>query len=1096
MKGQVSHDHTYRIIARTPEACRQAAIAENQKAGYVKFPAFGFRTVKHSSSADRNTCFMYTPNLGKFVSGSIHGESNDHHLTGCIKPGQRLKTGCVDTPANPLVPATVDVVAGFPSVANNNVAAGKSRTPEDCRQESIAGNGKYVGWGFRNSENNAKYTNTCFLLKRMPVFEGDSSDVLRVAGCNNPNERVSLGCETPGKYVYGVHPDKPRKAAYVSGDGKFGYGDARGAVMDGTSTMRISGDLSTAECNIGALGGSYALMPDVYPGLDGYVTARPAVQGCGRVSVANAEIVKGNVVQISVSRDMLWGVDATGNVYHCSQPCVGDWRSSGFEDASSVSVGTKSVHVVKSRGVNGGDVYRRKTPFDADDQWVKVAGGINYVSEGRTWVYLINWKNDIYVCKVGGCSDARGWRKIRGVLVQAETRGEDVWGVARSGNLYRSEAGSSAHARVETPEPLAYVTLDEHNVFGWSISGKLFACKLPCVDVEWMQPPGFGDLKPTMLPLVGGPSPSMPSDLKLDYPEDTSALPSPDIDVVPGYKSGMSLERAFYYVSRTPEACRRTAQAENEKAGFVKYPAFLFRTVRHNTAKLQNTCSLYTSYIGPFAGYERDIAHVTGCVRPGLRVATGCAEPTPSFSVGDGNLWSVGGAAAADGHHKRITRTAFSALSFTGKDVSVARVVRFDTWVVPRFVPGNPLSEDEMSALGTFAFDRGVVCGDLMRPDGVKPIPSGCYTHETKMRLVGTVDKTWRVVVVVVLRTGAKLVLETLPDSWDPEKFGIGDEEGSTPKPTAEDFFAAVHTLHTTEEGEVEAHRYGVEGGEAAKKVLYRNALKREDGAFISGPKWGFTDAVHIDAEMQEVTVNAANRDFKHSTWEDGTSYFGETFQERYNVRDPSDPIPILTMVAMLVPPSGQMLTDKEKSWLEEALGGGVDLDVDAEVCYDSINDDAVPSLTNDVKVANSRSQRLLSSCDYKRLNGRSNMLLLMAVLSNGKKVAAVTSTGFKPMVGGATVKKDGRAQLFEMTERLVFSTKDDQWGQGLVIQPDTEVKYPAVGFGSPKEADLAFSPDLMGGRCVIGKNYRRTCEGNKKDTSCTWTKCTKWAFR
>lgn len=91
---------------QTPEMCRQKALNSGGK-----YAAWGHRNETHPQMP--NTCFMYTAPFG----GTFKGNTNDRvHLTGCLRPGERVEWGCKSTPP---VQDRLDVKSGV-NVLNHN----------------------------------------------------------------------------------------------------------------------------------------------------------------------------------------------------------------------------------------------------------------------------------------------------------------------------------------------------------------------------------------------------------------------------------------------------------------------------------------------------------------------------------------------------------------------------------------------------------------------------------------------------------------------------------------------------------------------------------------------------------------------------------------------------------------------------------------------------------------------------------------------------------------------------------------------------------------------------------------------------------------
>jgi hypothetical protein len=83
---QGGHDNPEHLPqGQTEESCRQLAAAQPDK--YV---AWGLRTNAHPDPRWRNTCFFYKQNeFGRFA-----GNGDAAHITGCLRPGETVRSGC------------------------------------------------------------------------------------------------------------------------------------------------------------------------------------------------------------------------------------------------------------------------------------------------------------------------------------------------------------------------------------------------------------------------------------------------------------------------------------------------------------------------------------------------------------------------------------------------------------------------------------------------------------------------------------------------------------------------------------------------------------------------------------------------------------------------------------------------------------------------------------------------------------------------------------------------------------------------------------------------------------------------------------------
>jgi hypothetical protein len=73
--------------------------------------------------------------------------------------------------------------------------------------------------------------------------------------------------------------------------------------------------------------------------------------------------------------------------------------------------------------------------------------------------------------------------------------------------------------------------------------------------------------------------------------------------------------------NQTEESCRQLALKDS------KYVAWGYRTDKHDDPNWRNTCFLYPQGFQPFNGNPSDVAHITGCLRPGEKVSLGCKVP-------------------------------------------------------------------------------------------------------------------------------------------------------------------------------------------------------------------------------------------------------------------------------------------------------------------------------------------------------------------------------------------------------------------------------------------------------------------------------------
>lgn len=89
--ARIPHDNPPDNTNQTPEMCRQKAL----KSG-GKYVAWGHRNEMHPDSSYKNTCYLYTAPFGPYK-----GDINDTvHITGCLKPNQKVEWGCETTDDN------------------------------------------------------------------------------------------------------------------------------------------------------------------------------------------------------------------------------------------------------------------------------------------------------------------------------------------------------------------------------------------------------------------------------------------------------------------------------------------------------------------------------------------------------------------------------------------------------------------------------------------------------------------------------------------------------------------------------------------------------------------------------------------------------------------------------------------------------------------------------------------------------------------------------------------------------------------------------------------------------------------------------------
>jgi hypothetical protein len=182
------------------EDCRQQALNSDGK--YV---AWGYRKQPNS------TCFLYTPDFAPYNGNP----SDDVHATGCLVPGDTVSSGCekskqysanIAAEKNAVniknLPPDINYVKGWSG--NHENPGGKVGSAEDCRQQALNSNGKYVAWGYRKHPNS-----TCFLYTPdFAPYNGNLVDDVHLTGCLVPGDKVSAGCEKSKLYAKSKEPQK------------------------------------------------------------------------------------------------------------------------------------------------------------------------------------------------------------------------------------------------------------------------------------------------------------------------------------------------------------------------------------------------------------------------------------------------------------------------------------------------------------------------------------------------------------------------------------------------------------------------------------------------------------------------------------------------------------------------------------------------------------------------------------------------------------------------------------------------------------------------------------------------------------------------
>lgn len=119
--------------------------------------------------------------------------------------------------------------------------------------------------------------------------------------------------------------------------------------------------------------------------------------------------------------------------------------------------------------------------------------------------------------------------------------------------------------------------------------------------------------------------------------------PSNNVDSVSGWQGDHENPGTK---NQTEYSCWAAAAAQPEK-----YSAWGYRTSLHGDPNWRNTCFLYFKNFKPYNGNTNDTSHITGCVNPGDKVATGCN----SGSVGD-NWLQISQVAAFDENGTNVAK--------------------------------------------------------------------------------------------------------------------------------------------------------------------------------------------------------------------------------------------------------------------------------------------------------------------------------------------------------------------------------------------------------------------------------------------------------
>jgi len=117
--------------------------------------------------------------------------------------------------------------------------------------------------------------------------------------------------------------------------------------------------------------------------------------------------------------------------------------------------------------------------------WVKVPGGLKYVSTSRSWAWGVNSNDNIYKCRLP-CYGA--WQAVDGKLKQIDAGDQEVWGVNSADMIYkRSADGSGRWSNV--PGRLKHVSVGARWVWGVNSADMIYRCAVPCSG-GWIQVDG------------------------------------------------------------------------------------------------------------------------------------------------------------------------------------------------------------------------------------------------------------------------------------------------------------------------------------------------------------------------------------------------------------------------------------------------------------------------------------------------------------------------------------------------------------------------------------------------------------------------------
>jgi hypothetical protein len=123
---QGAHDNN-ELKNQTAESCRQAALKD------PKYVAWGYRTNEHPDPNWKDTCFLYTDGFQPFAGN----QGDTAHITGCLRPGEKVSLGCKAPVSTTPTTATANVApapAPTTQVVNTppTTSTTTATTPSSC----------------------------------------------------------------------------------------------------------------------------------------------------------------------------------------------------------------------------------------------------------------------------------------------------------------------------------------------------------------------------------------------------------------------------------------------------------------------------------------------------------------------------------------------------------------------------------------------------------------------------------------------------------------------------------------------------------------------------------------------------------------------------------------------------------------------------------------------------------------------------------------------------------------------------------------------------------------------------------------------------